>query len=485
MCALGIPDVSSRDPKLSPDVDAPEKIRTEKILSVGQLGRMVRVELERATSALSVEGEVASLRQMDSGHAYFTLRDEREDAAIDCVMYRSAAVRARRLVAEGARLVLGGRVTFWAPRGRVQLVVDTARLAGKGALLEALARRREALAAEGLFAIDRKRPLPHDPRCIGIVTSGQGAALHDILKVAFQRGSVKFVLDTAPVQGAGAAEAMARSLRRLCKHPEVETIVLARGGGSNDDLAAFNEEVLVRAVAACAVPVVSAVGHEIDVSLVDLAADVRAATPSQAAELLVPDARARRELLSHLRARLARGARRGLDERQQSVDVARSELEALMLRALGARRDRVTRLDRRLASRHPVAVLSAARASLAPLEQRMVHAMRRSLSVRRGALVDPRHLESLAQARVNKERARLGELFASLDALSPLAVLGRGYALVQRDRDSAIVRRSSDVRPGDALRVRVGDGSFSAVVEASASEPLASTEGASVDPDPT
>ncbi|NUP08020.1 MAG: exodeoxyribonuclease VII large subunit [Polyangiaceae bacterium] len=436
----------------------------EKILSVGQLARLLRLELERATATLVVEGEIAGLRQADSGHAYFTLRDEREEASIDCVMYRSASVRARRLVADGARLVLGGRVTFWAPRGRVQLVVETARLAGKGALLEALERRRAALAAEGLFSPDRKRPLPKDPRCVGIVTSGQGAALHDILKVAFQRGRVRFVVDTAPVQGSGAAEAMARALRRLCKHPDVEAIVLARGGGSSDDLMAFNEEVLVRAVAACRVPVVSAVGHEIDVTLSDLAADVRAATPSQAAELVVPDARARLQLLTQLKTRLLRGMRRDLDERQQRVDVTESELEAILRRAIATRRDRFTRLERRLAARHPTAVLSAARASFGPLEQRLVRAMHTTVASKRAAVFDPARLEDLARFRVAEARARTAELCAKLDALSPLAVLGRGYAIVKRRGGGAVVRNATEVAPGDRLDVRVGVGAFSAVV---------------------
>lgn len=442
----------------------PEGDEVERVLSVGQLGRLLKGELERATVNLSVEGEIASVRAVDSGHVYFVLRDEREEAAIDCVLYRSASVRAKKLVADGARLVVGGRVTFWSPRGKVQMIVETARLAGKGALLEALEKRRAALAAEGLFAPERKRRLPADPAVVGLVTSLQGAALHDILRVAFQRGSMRFVVAAASVQGAGAAEAMARGIRMLCKHPQVQAIILARGGGAADDLAAFNEEVLVRAVAACAVPIVSAVGHETDTTLADLAADVRAATPSQAAELIVPDVRARKQGLDHLRKRLWRAWQRAIGDRQQRVDVLTNEVEAHLRRILSIRRDGVARLERRVNARHPAAVLSAARAAIVPFEHRLVRAMRASLQTRRAALPQPQRLEELTRARVAERRASLGRACARLDAMSPLAVLGRGYAIVHRSSDRAVVRAATDVAPGDELSIRLGEGEVHATV---------------------
>lgn len=248
---------------------------------------------------------------------------------MDCVMYRTAPVRARKLLADGARLVLTGRVTFYAPRGRVQLVVDGARQAGRGALLEALEKLKAKLRAEGLFAEERKRRVPAAPRVIGVVTSLEGAALPDIVRVAFRRGGVRVVVAPATVQGAGAADSLARALRALARHPDVEVIILGRGGGSAEDLAAFNDEALVRAVVASPVPVVAAIGHEMDVSLVDLAADLRAATPSQAAELVVPDSTARLELLSQYRA-LARACRaaRFLDERVELLDDLEGRLGA-------------------------------------------------------------------------------------------------------------------------------------------------------------
>jgi len=462
-------------PSLYSGVATPESVLPERVVTVGQLGRMLKNELERATSALSVEGEVTGLREVQSGHVYFGLRDEKEEASIDCVMYRAAPVRARKLLADGARLVLGGRVTFWAPRGRAQLIVETARPAGRGALLEALEKRRAALAAEGLFAADRKRPLPKEPRVIGLVTSDQGAAYHDILKVAFQRGRVRFVFVPAAVQGVGSAEALARALRRLCKHPEVEAIILGRGGGSAEDLSAFNEEVLVREIVACRVPVVSAVGHETDVMLADLAADVRASTPSQAAELLVPDARARIQLIGQLGSRLGRAMRRQVDDRHQRVDVWSSELASFARRALARRLDEISRLERRLALRHPAARLSLARGAITPLEQRLARAGERAISQRLDAILPLQlRLHELMRRRLAYDQSELAERCARLDALSPLAVLGRGYAIVRRAMDGAIVARSAQVQSGESIAVRLADGMLGAVVtstDASGDEP--------------
>lgn len=424
----------------------------------------MRLEIERVTTDVRVGGEVANVRELSTGHLYFTLRDEDEDASIECVLYRTAPIATRGLMVNGARIVVVGRATFWAPRGRVQLIVGAARLAGRGALLAALERRRNALAAEGLFAVERKRPLPKDPRVIGIVTSDRGAALHDILKVAATRGHVRFVVSSAPVQGAGAAVALTRALQLLARHSEVHAIILARGGGSNDDLNAFNEEVLVRAVVACRVPVVSAVGHETDVTLCDLAADVRAATPSQAAELLVPDLRARRQVLKHLANRLLQAHRRHFDERRGRCDALTQELRGAVSRGLSLRRDRVAALDRRVSARHPAAVLSAARAGLEPLEQRLNRAMRRCLEQQRAVLTQESRIVEQAKERIAIEQARLGAMCAQLDALSPLAVLGRGYGLVQRTRDAAIVRSPEDVREEECIDVRLARGGIRARV---------------------
>jgi exodeoxyribonuclease VII large subunit len=456
-------------------------------LSVAALDRKLKRLVEGATTDVEVEGEVSGLRMHSSGHAYFTLKDEAEDATIDCVMYRTAPPRSRKLLEDGARVVLVGRVTVWVPRGRLQLVAELARPAGRGALLEALERLKEKLAGEGLFAAERKRPLPDEPRVVGVVTSGDGAAIHDIRKVAFRRGGAHLLLARAPVQGAGAAERLARAVTSLGRVPEVDVIIVGRGGGSAEDLAAFNDEGLARAIAVSPVPVVSAVGHEIDVTIADLVADARAATPSQAAELVVPDRAARLAELQHLSKRLRRSVaqrlraersdiaaliaalgspRPLLDERQQVLDELVTSLREAGRLALSERRDLVQRLERRLEARHPRAVVAEARATIAPRVVRLGAAERRRLEAARRALspLDVR-LATAAREALAARRREIGVLAGRLHALSPLAVLGRGYAIATDEAGRAI-RSADEVAPGDRLRVRVHRGLVDARVEA-------------------
>jgi exodeoxyribonuclease VII large subunit len=462
---------------------APRSAREEEaqVLSVADLDRRLKRVIEGSTENVRVAGEVSSLKEVPSGHIYFTLKDEEEEAAIDCVMYRTAAPRGRRVLEDGARVVVQGRATLYVPRGRLQLTVDSAQLAGRGALLEALEKLKEKLAAEGLFETARKRALPRDAKVIGVVTSASGAAIHDILKVAFQRGAVRIVLAAAPVQGREAAPKMARALAALGRMREVEAIIVGRGGGSADDLSAFNEEVLVREAAKCRVPVVSAVGHEVDISLLDLVADARAATPSQAAEMLVPDAAARRAELAHLAQRMRRALvqkiergrtelerregrlqafPRSVAERQQWVDDALGRLEKEMGRRLAQRRTALAAADRVLWSRHPRAVLAAARSAIEPLAQRLAPAAAARIA---GARRDVEGLQDrLGRAlprRLDGERASLAKAAGRLDALSPLAVLARGYAIATVDGGRA-VRSAREVAAGDRVRVRVHDGAI-------------------------
>ena len=276
------------------------------IVSVGELDRRLRFAVERASMGCWIEGEVSSLKRAPSGHLYFCLKDPKEDAIIECVMYRFDAQRAARFLVDGAKVQLFGRATVWAPRGRLQLVAQRARPAGRGGLLVALEELKLKLASEGLFAVERKRKLPSDPQVVGVVTSASGAAFHDIRTVALRRGSVRLVLANAIVQGEGAPESLCAALDRIEGYPGLAVVIIGRGGGSGEDLMAFNHESVVRRVAAMRVPVVSAVGHEIDTSLTDLAADARAATPSEAAELVVPDERTRRAALGKAFAALER-----------------------------------------------------------------------------------------------------------------------------------------------------------------------------------
>jgi exodeoxyribonuclease VII large subunit len=433
------------------------------VVTVAELDRRLRRAAEAATGSYWVEGEVTSLKQAASGHAYFCLKDEREDAVIDCVMYRFDAQRAKKHLVEGARLQLWGRATVWAPRGRLQLVGNFARTAGKGALLEALEALKQRLLAEGLFAPERKRQLPTDPRVIGIVTSAHGAAFHDIRTVAFRRGRVRLVLAPAQVQGDAAPESIVAALDLLERYPGLEVAIVGRGGGSGEDLQAFNDERVVRRVARFRVPVVSAVGHEIDVTLTDLVADVRAATPSQAAELVVPDARVRHDALARQRLALLRAQRSRLElararlshlraalgdprfiliQRQQDLDELRERLRRRVERQLQAQRARAVSLERRLTARHPQNVIGRARAELGPLAVR---------------------LEAAELRRLGRCRAALAERAVRLDALSPLTVLARGYAIATK-ADGRAVRSAVEVTPGESVAVRLGRGQFSARV---------------------
>jgi exodeoxyribonuclease VII large subunit len=438
--------------------------RENQVYSVADLDRRLKRAVEGASVDVWVEGEVSNAKPAPSGHVYFCLKDEREDAILECVMYRSSPVRARRLIADGARVQLRGRATVWAPRGRLQFIGELARPAGRGALLEALENLKNKLLAEGIFAPERKRPLPPHPVVIGVVTSASGAAIHDIAKVAFRRGGVRIILSPTIVQGQSAAMCVVEAIDRLERMAELDVIIVGRGGGSAEDLMVFNEELVVRRVASCRVPVVSAVGHEVDVTLTDLAADARAATPSQAAEMIVADARAQSQALSGLEGRLVRAMRAHfaedratlgtlsltfahfrltLAEHEQKMDDVTQRLQQAVVRTYARRRADLERLHRRLAARHPRAVIAGSRASLGPLEVRLAGALRTGL---------------------DRARSRLGQRLASLDAMSPLGVLARGYAIATTEAGRAI-RASSEVTSGQKVSIRVHRGTFSAKVD--------------------
>jgi exodeoxyribonuclease VII large subunit len=427
-------------------------------LTVGELDRTIKGAVEGAfQGAVWVEGEVTDSRPAPSGHLYFCLKDEREDASIDAVVYRSNVTpRMRQLCVDGARIRLRGRPTLWVPRGRLQFVADRVQAAGRGALLEAIERLKAKLASEGLFAPERKRPLPGDPRIVGVVTSPTGAVIHDVCRVAFRRGGARILLAPAQVQGSGAAESICRAITLLARVGEVDVIVVGRGGGSADDLGAFNDEAVVRCVAGSRIPIVSAVGHDVDVTLVDFAADARAATPSQAAEMIVPDRRARREVLRRAGVHLARAAearisrdsaalarasgrlgdpRLAIAAHQQTLDERAGRLAASLRASLARRRDALSRGQRRLAYLHPRAVVARERAETARLQARVTALWGASFEQRSSLL---RHAAS------------------RLDALSPLKVLARGYSIATRD-DGRAVRTAGDVRAGDTLHVRVRD----------------------------
>jgi exodeoxyribonuclease VII large subunit len=434
------------------------------ILGVADFDRRLRRAVESASGSDWVQGEVTALRPAASGHVYFTLKDEREDAVIDCVMYRYPAQRARRVLADGALIQVLGKATFWAPRGRLQLVVEQAQAAGRGAQLEALERLKAKLMAEGLFSRERKRPLPKNPEFIGVVTSGHGAAWHDIRSVAQRRSPVRLLLCPAQVQGEGAAESLGRALELLGRVKGLDAIIIGRGGGSAEDLMAFNDERLVRQLALCPVPVVSAVGHEIDTSLCDLVADARAATPSEAAELLVPDRASEhrrllgvvtalrhsitarvdddRSVLKALRLKLS-DPRFVIAEKQQLLDEYRLRAERVIRRDIRRSSAQVSRQAQSLAGHHPRAVVARSKLRVAPLTAALNHTVRMRLA---------------------RENSRLSAHQTRLQGLSPVSILARGYAIVL-DADGRALRKASDTQEGATLLVRLGVGQLVTRVE--------------------
>ncbi len=437
---------------------------SELALSVGELAGRVRELLERNFPLLRVIGELTDLSQASSGHAYFALRDAR--AVFPAVMFRGALARLGGVMPpEGTEVECLGRLTLYEPRGRAQLVAEWLAPRGAGALSIQLLRLRARLQAEGLFDPARKRPLPRFPRRIAIVTSPNGAALQDILKVLSARfPAVEVVLGGVRVQGEGAGAEIARMLQRLGDGRHGEVLILARGGGSREDLSAFNEEAVVRSVAACAVPVVSAVGHETDVVLCDLVADLRAPTPSAAAAAVVPDRVELLSLLSQRRRQLALALHRGLAEERARLLRAQGRLRdpRLLLAAQRIRLDELREALRRSSQDR----LRRVRQRLSDQERRL-HTLdpRLTLLLRRHAIERSRQrLRAAISATFSRRRAGVQVMERSLRGLDPAAVLSRGYALVTGPAGS-FLRCSDEVKPGERVRVRLHRGALQTRVE--------------------
>lgn len=460
-----IPDEVPERPKAPapPAEKAPPKEPV--VFRVSGLARAIQGALDATFfSVLWVEGEVSGLRWASSGHVYFTLKDGEDDAAVDVVMYRSAVTpKTKKLLVEGAKVKLKAKPTFWAPRGRLQLVADRVELSGRGALLEALEQLKAKLEQEGLFALEKKRALPREPRVIGVVSSASGAVIHDIRKVAFRRGGARILLSPCVVQGTLAPTSIVRAIKALCRVHEVDVIIVARGGGSADDLMCFNDEAVVRAVAACPVPIVSAVGHEVDVTLTDFAADARAATPSQAAEMIVADVSALAGALREHQYRLERAMRSRLSGLQASLLRAEKKMGDPRV-TLGERQQRLDDLRERMSDLGRQRVRSSS-VRLSKLQTRL-HALHPKASIARSARTLDARAERL-RTLIRKKLAHEGRLLAvsasALDALSPLRVLGRGYALALSETGTPI-RRAVDTSEGEKLRVLLSEGAVGVTV---------------------
>ena len=433
-----------------------------RIFSVTELTREIKAVIEGRFPQVLVKGEVSNLRVPSSGHLYFTLKDQ--GACLDAVLFSKEARRLRFQVRNGLSLVARGRLDVYEPKGGYQLVCDAVEPLGAGALQVAFEQLKVKLHSEGLFDASRKRRLPYLPRRIALVTSPSGAVVHDFLRVLHRRfPNLPVLIVPARVQGEGAAQEVARGIVRAAQQRGVDVVVVARGGGSLEDLWAFNEEVVARAICACPVPTVSAVGHETDVTIADWCADVRAPTPTAAAELI---AREKVELIADLqerRARLSRALRGQLERKNAMLDKLGARV-ADPRRLIGDRKLSLDRLRQRLEDRAALD-RDARRETLRKLRDRLQHQHPRErlhrLRLEVNRLED--RLRALAQRALAARHHRFQGLAGRLDALSPLRVLARGYS-VTFDERGHVVTRSGQVAAGERLRVRLHEGELAAEV---------------------
>jgi exodeoxyribonuclease VII large subunit len=436
-----------------------------RIWSVRALVAEVRQQVEASYANLWVEGEISNCRPASSGHIYFTLKDG--EAQLPVVLFRRQAQLLRFRPVDGLAVLVRGRISVYETRGQLQLIAETVEPRGAGALQLAFEQLKARLLAEGLFDSARKRSLPPFPKCIGIVTSPTGAVLRDIVTVVRRRHArLNLLVYPAVMQGASSPGSVARGLRWFNAHPDkADMIVIARGGGSMEDLACFNDEALARAIAVSVLPVVSAIGHETDFTIADFVADLRAPTPSAAAELITAVQHRIEERLDSLALRVYRAGRFHLMHARQRYTRLSSESVLTRLRdAVDRRSQRLDELSLRLESgsqrrlriaSQSLTVLSArlARQDVATRIALTHHRLQRAAE----------HLRTSATHLAEVRRARLNRAYTRLEALSPLAVLSRGYALIYSDRGT-LLRSSAEVAAGEMIHARLGQGTLDATV---------------------
>ncbi|WP_396623024.1 exodeoxyribonuclease VII large subunit [Marinobacter sp. W-8] len=443
-------------------VSTPYPDTRPRALTVSELNHQARHLLESSFMQVWVEGELSGFSRPSSGHWYFSLKDQK--CQIRCAMFRGANQRIRTLPREGDQIRIRGKVTLYENRGDFQIIVEHLEPAGLGALQQAFEALKARLQSEGLFDPARKKPIPATPRHIGVVTSPTGAAIHDILTVLKRRcPAIPVTLYPTTVQGQAATADIVQAIDRAQRHGLADVLIIGRGGGSLEDLWCFNEEAVARAIAACAIPTVSAVGHEVDVTIADFVADLRAPTPSAAAEKISPDQQdwlrrlaeqqgrlgqsARRLLqrldnqLGHLSARL-RDPRRELLEKAQRMDELELRLNKVIRGRLDQQKQKTDYLLQRMSAQSPRRTLKTASEQTQRLEERLTLAAR--------------HL-------LRQKDERLQHIAQTLHVVSPLATLGRGYAIVKDDQ-GRIVRKAGDLETGDQITARLGRGSVSAQV---------------------
>lgn len=455
------------------------------IYTVTQINNLARGHLERQFPKVVVAAEISNLKRHGSGHLYFSLKDRH--AQLAAVMFRREAQRLEVPLRDGMQVHATGCLTLYTDGGRFQMRVEHLTLQGEGALLAAFAALKQRLATEGLFAPERKRPLPFWPSRVAVVTSPQGAVFHDIVQVALRRfPPARILLVPCPTQGPDAGRPLAWAVKRVARLHHtlgLEVLIVARGGGSLEDLWGFNDEGLARAIAQCPIPVVSAVGHETDFTIADFVADVRAATPSAAAELVFPPVSLVRERLNEPVRRSRQRLQRLLDlehrrmlaveqrlknrrhltrDALQTLGELTMRMERYLSRRIAEERTQLSATSRRIHALHPRVQIRETAAKSQHHWDRIRYGTQSLIRTARTQHVTPATLEHHLRRRLQEERARFGAVVARLHDLSPLQVLGRGYAIVQGP--NGVVTDPAQVKHGDSLEVRVARGSFSARV---------------------
>jgi len=453
----------------SKSAEATPAIPARRIWTVGDLVTGIRQQLEGEYQDIWVEGEISNCRPAPSGHIYFTLKDG--EAQLPVVLFRRQAMLLRFRPQDGLAVLARGRISVYESRGQLQLIAETIEPRGAGALQLAFEQLKARLLAEGLFDAARKRPLPSFPRCVGVITSTSGAVLHDIIKVVRRRHArLHLLVYPATVQGPGCAASIIAGIRFFNAHKDqADLILIARGGGSIEDLAGFNDESLARAIAASTLPVVSAVGHETDFTIADFVADLRAPTPSAAAELITAAQHRIEERVQALDARVRRAIRYQIMlARQRFGTLSITQIQNRLQTLIGRRSQRLDDLRHRLESaaarrlRTPATRIAALTGRL----ERHNPSVRLALTRRRLESVG-QSLNRLALSTIAARTTRLHHASARLHALSPIAVLNRGYALVY-SADGQLLRNAADTQPGNSIRARLAHGTFEAEVKKTA-----------------
>ncbi len=391
------------------------KQKTEKLFTVSEITRKIRTSLEYDFSNISIVGEISNIRKPSSGHVYLTLKDK--NAQLQAVVFRNTANKIKFELKDGMEIISFGSITVYEPRGQYQIIIDQIEPKGIGALQLAFQQLKEKLEKEGLFDVSRKKPIPFIPQKIGIVTSPTGAAIKDILNIIERRfANVEILLYPVKVQGDGAAEEIAEAIVELNKLPDIDVIIAGRGGGSLEDLWAFNEEVVARSIYNSIIPVISAVGHEIDITIADLVADIRALTPSEAGELVVPQ----KDLLLNI------------------LEKCKSRLFQSLTNKLKLSKDKLAGVANSYAMRQPFDKLHRLQQRLDEFAQRL------NLNITHA---------------LNTEREKLSGIAGKLESLNPLSVLKRGYTITTKLENYKPLREVKDVNKGDKIKTRFSKGS--------------------------